>query len=85
MKSLRQSRPGLDTCFKSPPFAPRACCRRGVPDSSPAGVRVEAETTNGRPTRALISSVLALDGGAISPSQVGSPGKRLAATVPSMA
>ena len=67
VKSLRQSRPGLATCRSSPPLAPAACCRRGVPDSSPAGVSVEADTTNGRPVSALISSVLALDGGAIEP------------------
>ena len=59
VKSLRQSHPGLLTCRSIPPLAPAARWRFGVPDSRPAGVSVEAETTNGKPARALISSVLA--------------------------
>jgi hypothetical protein len=56
-----------------------------VPDSRLASVRVETDTTNGNPEMEFSSSVFALDGGATRPSQTGSPGNRLATTVPSMA
>ena len=85
VKSFRHSKPGLPTWRNNPPFAPAACCRFGVPDNKLASVSVEADTTNGNPVSAFSSSVFALDGGATRPSQTGSPGNRLAATVPSMA
>jgi len=56
-----------------------------VPDNSPATVRVAAWTTFGNSEIEFSISVLADDGGPITPSHTGSPGNRLAATVPSTA
>ena len=84
-KSFSTRRPEVPIFCSSPPFAPAACWRRGVPESSPATLSVPTSSVCGMLTRVISISVLALEGGAIIPSQIASPDNLLAATVPSMA
>src|SRR5262249_1787578 len=77
--------PNVPIFCSNPPLAPAARWRRGVPESSPATLSVPTISVCGRLARVINISVLALEGGAIIPSQIASPLSILAATVPSMA
>ena len=85
MKSFMTMMPNGPICFSSPPLDSSSFSFFDVPDRKLAAVSVETRTTLGTPDNELSISVLALDGGAISPSHTGSPGNRLAATLPSTA
>src|SRR5215472_6481928 len=85
VKSFSTMNPNAPIFCSNPPRAPVACCRRGVPESSPAGLSVPTNSTLGILVSVLRISVFADDGGATRPNQTGSPGSMLAATVPSTA
>src|SRR5262249_25712471 len=84
-KSLSIKNPKVPILLSNPPLVPAARCRRGVPESNPATLTVPTISVFGSLAKVINISVFALDGGAIIPSQIASPGNLLAATVPSMA
>src|SRR5215831_8324469 len=84
-KSFSTMNPNAPIFCSNPPLAPAARCWRGVPESSPARLNVPTNSRLGILARVMRISVFADDGGATRPSQTGSPGSILAATVPSTA
>ena len=74
-KSFKARMPKSPICASSPPLASLALFFLDVPESRPAGVKLVACTTCGRPEVALRISVFAELGGAINDNQTASPSR----------